>query len=152
MNKVELKQNCANNLTITEHLRACDTFFVPSLSERLNIGDYADKILFQAERFEAWFGHNLVGLVAVYCNAPNKNTAFITSVSVLPSWQGKRIGAAILDQCISHVRELGFKRLELEVAKNNQPAIALYERRKFVVVSNGEDMVKMAMEYEKANK
>ncbi len=57
---------------------------------------------------------------------------FITSVSVLRDWQGRRIASRLLEQAIAHVRALGFEHLELEVDRGNAHAIALYEKTNFI--------------------
>lgn len=106
----------------------CDADFVPPLSARVDVRAYAQKMADNAMRFEAWDDDTLIGLVAVYCNDLHKRTAFITSVSVLPEWQGQGIGMRLMNACLSHVRPLGFTGIELEVDQRNQGAAALYQR------------------------
>ena len=119
---------------IEAHLRACNDRFVPPLSRRVDIGAYSHKIFALAERFEAWSeDHQLVGLVAAYCNDRERRTAYVTSVSVLPAWQGKGIASRLLMQCIAHARRLGFGQIELAVHAANAPAMRLYEQRGFVM-------------------
>lgn len=120
---------------IAAHLQACDAAFVPPLSGRVDIDAYARKIDDKAQRFEAWHDGELVGLVAAYCNAPDRSVAFVTSVSVLPDWQGRGIASHLLENCIGHIRELGFARIELEVDSGNGAARALYEKHGFIVGS-----------------
>jgi hypothetical protein len=64
---VEYLSNNASEAQIAGHLSRCDADFVPSLSGRVDINDYAKKIVNKAMRFEAWSGGELVGLVAAYC-------------------------------------------------------------------------------------
>jgi len=77
----------ASEVEIAEHLAHCDADFLPPLSSRVEIVDYARKIVAQAARFEAWSGGRLVGLVAMYCNDQERQIAYITSVSVLSKRQ-----------------------------------------------------------------
>jgi ribosomal protein S18 acetylase RimI-like enzyme len=121
---------------ISSHLHCCDSKFVPTLSSRLDIDKYSKKILEHAKIFEAWVDDDLVGLVAVYCNSSEGVAAFITNVSVLPSWVGKGIATQLIDYCILQVTQLGFKRIDLEVSKDNQAAIALYEKHGFTTTGN----------------
>lgn len=125
--------NRATEAQIAEHLSYCDVDFVPPLSGRVEIGGYARKLASSAERFEAWAGSVLVGLVAVYCNDAGRGAAFITSVSVLREWQGQGIARRLFAQCIGHAKELGFERLELEADRGNASAIHLYEKTGFIV-------------------
>lgn len=118
---------------IAEHLSNCDADFIPTLSSRVVIKDYAEKLASKSMRFEAWAGGSLVGLVAVYCNDQDKRIAYITSVSVLKEWMGKGIAANLLKQCIECAKEIGMQRISLEVASDNMPAINLYQKMGFVV-------------------
>lgn len=131
--RIEYRTNTASAAQIAAHLTQCNDSFIPKLSARVDICAYADKLASKAVRFEAWSEDVLIGLVAAYCNDLEQRTAFITSVSVLPEWTGKGIASALLAQCIAHVRELRMRRLQLEVARDNQPAIKLYERHGFVI-------------------
>lgn len=124
--------NRASAAEIAAHLASCDADFVPPLSARVEIEDYAQKIADKATRFEAWSGGTLVGLVATYCDDREERIAYITSVSVLQSWTGNGIAKDLLRQCVAHARLSGMKQIRLEVASANAPAIKLYERSGFV--------------------
>lgn len=129
---LEFCLNRASVAQITAHLRVCDDAFVPQLSGRVCIDDYAHKIADKAQRFEAFAaGGELVGLVAAYCNDSEGRVAFITSVSVLPGWQGQGIASQLVTRCIDHVRGLGFARIELELDERNRAAANLYEKHGF---------------------
>lgn len=123
-----LERNRADAAEVSAHLRACDASFVPPLGERVDLDAYAAKIVAQAERFEAWAGDSLAGLVAAYCNDPTRRIAFVTSVSVLPARQGHGLASRLLQDCIADVRRAGFERVELEVDSHNAPAARLYRK------------------------
>lgn len=125
--------NKAAETEIANHLSLCDADFVPPLSDRVEVGNYAHKIADNATRFEAWVGGTLVGLVAVYCNDCERRVAYITSVSVLRGWQGRGIALRLLEQCIGYGKEQGFERMELEVDNENASAIKLYGKQGFVI-------------------
>lgn len=131
--EVEYQLNKASAAEIAEHLARCDADFVPPLSGRVKINDYAQKIASNAARFEAWSGGTLVGMVAAYCNNRDKHIAFITSISVLKAWAGKGVASCLMIKCIEHLKELGMKQVSLEVAEENKPAIRLYEKNGFIV-------------------
>lgn len=129
---VEYLLNNATQAEIAEHLSRSDADFVPPLSGRVEINDYAQKIASKAIRFEAWSGGTLVGLVAAYCNDQDKRIAYITSVSVLKAWTGKGIAASLMNRCIEHAKAMGMKQVSLEAASDNTLAIRLYEKNGFV--------------------
>jgi len=117
--------NRASAAEIAEHLRVCDDAFVPLLSERVDIDVYAGKIAAHAARFETW-ADTLVGLLAVYCNDPERQTAYVTSASVHPAWHRCGIAAELVERCVAHVRERAFGAVELEVDPANTRAVRLY--------------------------
>jgi len=129
---IEFGLNKASTAEIAEHLLLCDADFMPPLSGRVEIKDYARKIASKATRFEAWSGDKLVGLIAAYCNDKEKRIAYITSVSVLREWMGKGVSARLMSQCVKYAKASGMWQISLEVASNNMPAIKLYEKSGFV--------------------
>ena len=131
--QIESRLNQATEAEIAEHLSLCDAAFVPPLSARIEIKDYAKKISGKAMRFEAWDRGQLTGLVAAYCNDSASRTAYITSVSVLRGWMGKGIASQLLERCIKHVAEFGFDRIELEIDRQNVAAARLYVKMGFIV-------------------
>ena len=131
----DLQRNRATAAAIADHLRACDRSFVPPLGARVEIDDYAAKIVAHAERFEAWSNDRLVGLLAVYCNDPVGKVAFVTSVSVLPGWQGQGVASRLLRACIEQLRQGHFEQIELEVDARNSAATLLYRKHGFSVAS-----------------
>jgi ribosomal protein S18 acetylase RimI-like enzyme len=129
---IEYRLNRASESEIADHLLCCDVDFVPPLSGRVEIKNYVQKIASKATRFEAWLDDALVGLVAVYCNDRESRTAYVTSVSVLKELMGKGIATRLMSQCIEYAKASGMRRISLEVASNNAPAIRVYEKSGFV--------------------
>ena len=113
---------------IAAHLARCDAEFVPPLSGRVKIEDYAEKITSNAARFEAWSGRTLIGLVAAYCNDREKGVAYVTSVSVLREWTGRTVAAHLLDRCVEHAKASGMRQISLKVSRDNTAAVKLYEK------------------------
>jgi GNAT superfamily N-acetyltransferase len=141
---IEYRSNNASEAEIAEHLLRGNAAFVPPLSSRVEINDYAKKITNQATRFEAWSGGILIGLIAAYCNDQKSRVAFITSVSVLSEWAGKGVAAHLLNQCIEHAKTMGMQQISLEVASNNTRAIQLYEKTGFILNGPIESFVTMS--------
>jgi ribosomal protein S18 acetylase RimI-like enzyme len=146
---LEYSSGRASAAQILGHLLHCDEVFVLRLGARVDIGDYARKISCKAQCFEAWKSVELVGLVAAYCNVPDKDVAFITTVSVLPAWQGKGIASRLLENCIAHVHKLGFAQIELEVGSGNGVATALYDKHGFSTAEDKGGMLRMTLDLEK---
>lgn len=133
-----VERNRAGAAEVGAHLRECDASFVPPLSERVDLDAYAEKLVSRAERFEAWSDDRLAGLVAAYCNDSERRAAFVTSVSVLPAWQGHGLASRLLQACIEYAQQAGFERVELEVDLRNTAAAPLYRKHGFTITSTRE--------------
>lgn len=130
---------------IQAHLFDCDAAFLPPLSSRLNLQEYAQKLASHAVRVEAWFGENLIGLVAVYCNDPTRETAFISNVSVHAQHRGKGIARILMQLAIKHTRELGFKSIELDVNEQATVALSLYQGLGFYFISSSRNPIRLRL-------
>ncbi len=144
-NKSAYSVNLSGASEITAHLFRVEASFDPTLSSRVDIRAYAQKLHDRAVRFEAWMGEELVGLVASYCNQPDESKAFVTSVSVWPEFQGQGIAGRLMRQCIEHMRGLEVGRIELEVNKLSLLAIALYQKLGFNVLRENSSTLIMIM-------
>ncbi|MBX7131459.1 MAG: GNAT family N-acetyltransferase [Fimbriimonadaceae bacterium] len=145
---VVYEHNKAAEADLAGHLRACDASFIPPLSGRVNIDEYAHKIFQHANRFEAWAEGVLVGLVAAYSNDEATRAAHITSVSVLSAWTGRGIAADLMRQSLAHARRVGMRQIGLEVAGDNAPAIKLYEKLGFVAGQTTPASIRMSLSLE----
>ena len=84
------------------------------------------------------------GLIAFYANNHETKVAFITSVLVSKNSRGKGIGTQLVKTCEDVCKEKGFKKISLEVHKENYIAISLY--RKFGYKPYKENSVSIYME------
>ncbi len=130
---------------VLRHLQAHDAAFRPPLSSRVDLPDYARKLADHALRLEAWDGDLLVGLVAVYCNAPDRDAAFVSNVSVFASYAGRGIGRRLMLAAIDRVRVLGFSRLFLDVDPRAGTALRLYAALGFQAESSGTAPLRMTL-------
>jgi ribosomal protein S18 acetylase RimI-like enzyme len=126
-------RNRGDVANVVRLLRICDGDFTPRLSERVDIEDYAGQIVQLAQRIEAWDNDVLVGLVAIYCNAPAGDEAFITNVSVAPDHRGRGIARCLVEDAIRCALEIGFTRVALEVDASATEALKLYARTGFKI-------------------
>lgn len=113
-------------------LAVCDVDFSPKLSERVVLEEYASKLCVRARRFECWSAtDDLVGLVAVYCNSPDKAVAFITNVSVTTPYRGQGIARQLLQNAIAAAFDEGYADIALQVGQDAVDAIELYKSMGF---------------------
>jgi len=143
MRMIQYKLNTASSEQIAQHLWACSPNFIPALSEKVNIEEYAQKLAQRAVNFEAWDGEVLAGMVSAYLNDPARRAGFITNVSTVGGYSGQGIGSTLLRQCIERAQEQGFLSIGLEVNKQSLGAVRLYQKLGFVAVGDTETMLKM---------
>ena len=130
MDRVVFRRNLSGPAAILAHLRRCDDDFAVPLSHRVALEEYAAKLARRAERCEAWDGHLLVGLVAMYTTSTSGG-CFISNVSVDPAYRQRGLGSLLLSNSIEAAQGLGATRLELEVDEESQGAQRLYSTMGF---------------------
>ena len=140
---VGYKISSATTTELYEHLAACDDNFIPPLSPRIAMREYAEKIAEHSITFEAWQKTVLVGLIAAYVNDPHNKTAFITNVSVVKEYMGKGIASELMERLIDYLAEKKFTGISLEVHKTNQQAIQFYKKFNFEQDGSREDFLIM---------
>ena len=131
---------------IENHLLECDSRFLPPLSSRVNLSDYATKMEKLADRFEAWDEDRLVGLVAAYIRSSDKIEGFISSVSLCDDFQGQGVGSLLMQRCLASASAYGLAKLSLEVAEQDTRACAFYVKLGFQSVGIGKSgYIKMSL-------
>jgi len=111
-----------------------DNDFSPPLSSRMNIANYAAKIIEKATIFSINDQGRLNAFVAVYCNDTDRKFAYLTIMAVGKQYRGKGIAFILLRTCIEYLKMLNFNYLKLEVYKNNPRAIAIYKNFGFEII------------------
>ena len=129
---ISFELNTASEEQIVDHLALCDADFVPPLARRVDLADYAKKIVDRATRFEAWDGP-LVGLLAAYCNDPESGAAFVTNLSVRREWRGRGVATRLIELLVAHAGRAGFRCVQLEVDLANARALERYEKSGFEI-------------------
>ncbi len=130
---------------VIAHLTACDENFFPSLSKKVDIALYADKIIKNAVTFEALEGENLAGLVAAYFNDELLKKGFITNVSTLKKYFGKGIAKKLMYMCIGYAKTKGYEEILLEVSKESEAARNLYTKLNFNAVAETAKIITMTL-------
>lgn len=150
---IEYKTNTASQIQIQNILQNCDKFFIPKLSEKVNINEYAKKIFDHAIRFEAWDVDTLIAIIAMYINKEDENKTFgyITNVCVVNGYNNKGIASNLLTNCIEYATQDNLFFIELEVDKNNSSAINLYSKFKFLVKREENFSKFMSLELKRKN-
>ncbi len=145
MSSIAFRKNTASEDDILSHLSKCDGSFVPPLSNRVDLISYSKKIVEKAITFEAWHEEKLVGLVAAYFNDTDKRTGFITNMSVVPEYTGRRIASELLLDCINYGVKGNFCDIRLKVNRLSLDAISFYKKHNFVEIDERDDTIIMEL-------
>lgn len=130
---IEYKISTASQDQICNLLLSCDEYFIPRLSDKINIKNYSNKIFSNSINFEAWDNERLIGLIAMYVNNNQENFGYITNVSVQVEYANKGIASNLLINCIKYAREKFLDKINLEVNENNMLALKLYNKFEFKI-------------------
>jgi ribosomal protein S18 acetylase RimI-like enzyme len=112
--------------TIISYLNENAENFTPPLQERIDILSFSEKLFKNAIQFWAEHDDRLVSFAGCYFNCPNKEFGFISTISVIKSYQNLGIGTLLLDKIIEFAKENQFREVRLEVYCYNKQAIQFY--------------------------
>lgn len=110
-----------------------DRDFTPELSSRIDIGKYAEKLAKNAcNIFVLDSEKQDVAHIALYLNA---SEAFISSIAVLKSAQGKGLAKLLMNESLNEAKQSCSESISLEVDRNNLVAQSLYTTFGFLVTA-----------------
>lgn len=118
-------------LNLVEFLESVDSDFPISLSDKVNINDYAMKLLNNATIKFCIKGNQIVGMVAGYTENLADNIAYITVLAVRKEFRGLRIGYDLVKEFIEVCRGKKIKAIHLYTHKTNSSAIKMYNNLGF---------------------
>ena len=140
---MKYSRDLSDERTILQHLSCCSDAFVPPLSSRVDLREYASKLARHATRFEIWDEGVLVALLACYADVEQPRF-FVSNVSVLPTHARRGMASSLLGSCAAWVGGRGGGVIRLEVSKDNAGAIALYTKEGFEPIAVNTDHLVMA--------
>lgn len=138
--KFEWINGIENSDRIYQFLNEIDAIMIPSLSERVCIGEYAWKLACRAETLFIVQNDIDIASCSVYCNS---EIAYISSIAVKKEFSKQHVGTTLLDEVKRHVKVKKCVGIQLEVYSENLIALKLYEKNGFIAVTNEENPIKM---------
>ncbi|MCF2659126.1 GNAT family N-acetyltransferase [Parabacteroides distasonis] len=109
---------------------------IPSLSSRINVDDFIERVYQNATFFIARDIENdiIVALNIVYVNqAPDRSYA--TFLAVLEEFESMGIGARLILNAIRYCKKVGSACYSLSMRKSNETMLAFYLKNGFVIES-----------------
>ena len=143
---IDYKINTASRKDLHLHLIKCDDQFIPKLSNRVDLKDYAEKLHKYGIIFEAWEKKVLVGVIASYFDVNKRKEGFISNVSVLEEFEKKGIAGQLVKILKKYAVNLGCFALSLKVNAENKEAIIFYKKHGFKSISREEDIISMTIQ------
>lgn len=117
-----------------------------SLSQRVNLDDYSDKLLKHAEIGFARIGNTVAGMVVMYANDLNTRVGHIPMLAVGPEFRRQGVGRALISRALARARQRRMGSVNLWVVSTNQNALGLYRSFRFRAVDSVEDRIFMQVE------
>ena len=101
--------------------------------------DYIDKMIQQGFVYVLDDGSVLKGLIGFYANDTGTRSAYLSSLVVDESQQGKGLGMLLFNKALEKCRERGMLSITANVVRTNCQAISFYGRLGFKIVGPGRD-------------
>lgn len=130
--KVEIVSHIETDRLI-QFLYEIDSDFLPRLSDKVSIPDYARKLIKNANFFVASLDSAIIGVVAFYCNEINKKTAFISIIGVPLKYRAIGIGSRLIKVMIDQLKQMGFEKVDLETSGDSL-ALLFYQKYNFEII------------------
>jgi ribosomal protein S18 acetylase RimI-like enzyme len=138
---------CNDDIRINQFLEVADSYFFPALSTRVDISTYSKKLSENALNIFICNPKEDIAHAAVYVNDEVEFIAFLSTICVLPNFQGQGYASKLLNLCIEHARQKGMQFFDLEVDINNKDAILFYRRKEFKFFSVMSSQKRMIMRF-----
>ena len=80
-----------------------------------------------------WNGEALIAVMDIIDGYPRDGIAFIGFFMTDISVQGRGVGSEIISECVSYLKECGFKRIRLGVDRSNPQSNHFWRKNRFTV-------------------
>ena len=153
---IMMLQNSAGEQDIFEHLARIDQCHLPTLSERVNLKFYAEKLKAKAHLIELWDEQKLIGLIAYY--KTQNQSFYISNISVEAAYREidskPKLAQLLMDELIQLAQTKNILKIELTVFKKNLRAIQFYSKYGFESIKTilADETVSMSLDVNKLNK
>lgn len=108
-----------------------DKQFSPQLSQRVDLYDYSEKLASEAINIFVLSKELDVAHAAFYCNDIINNIGYLSSIAVVPEYQGLGVAEELLEMVLDKCVAGKMTSLRLEVDARNIKAIKFYQKQGF---------------------
>ncbi|MDY0142786.1 MAG: GNAT family N-acetyltransferase [Bacteroidales bacterium] len=117
---------------VVEILTQYDSYFIPKISERNNLIEYAEKLASNATFIIAKKFNNIAGFAAFYFNQAPKSS-YLTLIAVNKDFQGLGIGKSLINELILFCRTKNSTGIMLEMRANDSKLLNFYTKLGFEI-------------------
>lgn len=103
------------------------------LTQRVNLSEYADKVLQNGNVYSIVKEEKIVAAVLFYCNDFNSKRAYISMVGTLADYSGRGYATQLLEKVIEKCKSVGMEFCCMETDLSNCRALRLYLSLGFVI-------------------
>lgn len=123
---------------LKQSLHDIDKDFVPSLSERVDLDEYAERMMSRA-KFVVERDQNAVvkGIVAVYVDDEKSPNGFITHVATNKEYRNQGVAKRLITKTMAYCLKAG--KTGVDLCTYNPAALSLYQKIGFEIVSQTSD-------------
>ncbi len=132
--KLSLPDVCKEKDELTEFLREADLELPVSLSKRVDLRAYADKVLRCGKNVVIRENGKIVAAALFYCNDSETGQGYLTLLVTLGQHKRKGYASLLMDAAESMARNSGMKEFLLDTNKENAAAISFYRDRDYRVI------------------
>lgn len=137
-----------NKKEVFEYLQKVDKDFPQPLSDRVDLFEYAKKMIDNGIVVLEKDRDKIMAMGVVYANDYDTGEAYWSMLSVCSEYSGRGLGKKIMNKICDICKEKGFKIVTLHTNISNTVAFRMYENRGFKVCERDGDRVKMSLNLE----
>ena len=126
---------CQEEGKLVKFLRCIDNQLVTPLSARVEITEFAKKVLNKGIVYAIEQDNEIVSAIIFYANDVVEKRGYVTLLGTLPEYQGKGHAGKLLKAMERKARFEGMKKIFLDTDISNTKAVALYSKYGFKVDS-----------------
>ncbi len=138
--KILQLENNFDRILISEILNEVNNDFKPPLDKRINIDEYSQKLFDNSVIYYAKKDDIYIGFIAFYCNNMETKIAYVPMIAIMSEFRGQGIGSKLLDIAIAHIKNNGFRKIEIETWEGSK-AIFLYQKKGFMITKIQSDRI-----------
>jgi len=129
ISRMSYREADVNGLII--FLNEINDSFPVSLSEKIQINEYAQKVLRLGLVMKVEQNSEIIGVITGYVNDKVNGAGYMSVLGVSERHRGKKIASKLLQAFIDQAKKEGMKKISLFTHKDNHNALKMYLSRGF---------------------